>query len=578
MTESGSSTPATANLAGMYRPIAELGRGGMATVYLVLAQGPGGFNKLQVVKLLHPELASDAEFVNMFLQEARLVARLNHPNVVQTYDVGFDGKSYGIVMEYVEGQSFESIIRRGEKNAKTAGEGAKMPVAMQIRILIEMLSGLGYAHDLTDFDGKPLQLVHRDVTPHNVIVGYDGHVKLVDFGIAKAADSNGQTRAGVIKGKVAYMAPEQFGGGKIDRRTDLFAVGIMLWQIATRQRMWRGLNETEIFKKLAAKAIPTARSVNPEVPEALEAICTKALQFHPDDRYQTAAEFQRALEEYAAKSERCTPQQVGAWIGTTFADARAKVKAAIEQRTKKGVGPSNGPIDEGSKEISPFSSQSVSITNISTTDNTGSKSAKTENPAANARGRLAFGGWPYVVSAALLLGLSVYAFVAARRAQEKPVVAEQPAPKNEPDETRITIDVTPADAKVFLDDLPLTERTVARPRDGLSHRVRAAAPGYVAAGQLIAFDSSLVTVALVLEQEHTPTGAKPPVANAPHGGYGSPTQARTTKGGPSAAASAPHVPPPGPTAAPPAPAPAPTAPGKPSIDTQDDPWRQHPKK
>jgi serine/threonine protein kinase len=195
------------NLAGRYRLIAELGQGGMATVYLAVAMGTSGFRKLAVVKLLRPEIAVDQEFVQMFLDEARLCARLSHPNIVQTYDVGVDEVGHLMAMEYLDGVSLHAAT------AKLARNDGPLTFPLQARILLEVVEGLRYAHELKDYDGRSLDIVHRDVTPHNIFITYDGQVKLLDFGIAKAATSSVRTATGVIKGKLTYMAPTSTPSG-----------------------------------------------------------------------------------------------------------------------------------------------------------------------------------------------------------------------------------------------------------------------------------------------------------------------------------------------------------------------------
>jgi serine/threonine protein kinase len=198
--------------AGKFRFIAEISLGGMSEVFLTLTKGGlGGFQKLVVVKLLRRDLAEDEDFLRMFLEEARLTARLNHPNVVQTNDVGEDLGRYYIAMEYLEGQTFERVRRA--RHATTL-----FPLHMQIQMLVQILSGLHYAHELCDYDNTPLSIVHRDVAPSNVFITYDGQAKLVDFGIAKVLDSLNHTRVGVLKGKARYMAPEQITGAALDRR------------------------------------------------------------------------------------------------------------------------------------------------------------------------------------------------------------------------------------------------------------------------------------------------------------------------------------------------------------------------
>jgi len=309
---------------GKYRPIAELGHGGMAEVFLAVASGPAGFNKLVVLKQIREQLADDPEFLAMFLDEARLAARLNHPNVVQTNEVGEDGRRYFIAMEYLEGQPLNRVVQR-------LGKDGRLTLAMHVRILIDALAGLHYAHELADFDGTQLQVVHRDATPHNIFVTYAGQVKVVDFGIAKALGSSAETRAGVLKGKVAYMAPEQALGEKVDRRADVFAVGMMLWEALAGRRPFKGQNDIVILQKLVNGEIPSPGTVREDVPELLEAICMKALAHQREERYATAEEMQRALENALEKlGERPQLRTVGDLMTKGFAEERLRIRSVIE--------------------------------------------------------------------------------------------------------------------------------------------------------------------------------------------------------------------------------------------------------
>ena len=305
-----------------YRRLAELGRGGMATVYLAAARGPQGFTKLVVLKELRPDLAQDAEFRSMFLDEARLAARLNHPNVVQTFEVGEEGGRHVIVMEYLEGQP----LSRARK---------LLPSPLTYFALSNVLTGLEHAHDLLDYQGKPLNVVHRDVSPHNIFVTYSGEVKLCDFGIAKAADSSAVTATGDMKGKLSYMAPEQARGEIVDKRADLFGVGVVLWETATGRRLWNNLQDVQILAQLLSGAIPTPRSVDPTVPERLEQICMKALAFEPKDRYPTASAMQADLDAYIA-SLGLTPTRraLGEAVAQAFASDRAHLKQVIEEQMR----------------------------------------------------------------------------------------------------------------------------------------------------------------------------------------------------------------------------------------------------
>ncbi len=309
---------------GKYRLIAELGHGGMAEVFLAIASGPAGFNKLLVIKQIRDQLADDPEFLGMFLDEARLAARLNHPNVVQTNEVGEDGRRYFIAMEYLEGQPLNRIAQR-------LGKDGRLTLAMHVRILIEALAGLHYAHELTDFDGTQLQVVHRDATPHNIFVTYAGQVKVVDFGIAKALGSSSETRAGVLKGKISYMAPEQALGERVDRRADVFAVGMMLWEALAGRRPFKGQNDVVILQKLVAGDIPSPGTVRDDIPDLLEAICMKALAHDREERFATAEAMQRALEgALELLGLRAQLRDVGDLVTKAFADERVRIRAVIE--------------------------------------------------------------------------------------------------------------------------------------------------------------------------------------------------------------------------------------------------------
>jgi serine/threonine protein kinase len=214
---------------GKYRRVATLGQGGMGTVFLAFAHGVGQFRKLLVVKELLPELTGKEGFIEMFLDEARLAARLDHPNVVQTFEVGHEGGRYFLAMEYLDGQPLSALIERMR-------ERGGLPLPVHLQILSEVLAGLQYAHELCDYDGRPLAVVHRDISPHNVFITYHGQVKIVDFGVAKAANASALTHPGVFKGKFGYAAPEQILGGPVDARADVFSVGVMLWQAIAGRR------------------------------------------------------------------------------------------------------------------------------------------------------------------------------------------------------------------------------------------------------------------------------------------------------------------------------------------------------
>jgi eukaryotic-like serine/threonine-protein kinase len=317
---------------GKYRLLAELGHGGMAQVYLALSKGVAGFNKLVVVKVIHTDLAEDPDFVRMFLEEARLAARLNHPNVVQTNEVDHDGKRYFIAMEYLEGQTLNRIFNRMGRDPKL------LPLGHRLRLVADALAGLHYAHELCDFDGTALEVVHRDITPHNIFVSYSGQVKVVDFGIAKALNSNVQTQSGVLKGKVSYMAPEQARGERVDRRADIFSVGMILWQVATGKRLYRDMTELAVIQKICNGEVPKVSEIAPFVPPRLQAIIDRALAPHRDERYATAVELQTDIEAYLdATNAKASSREIGALVADHFAEERAEIKAIIEDQLRQEV-------------------------------------------------------------------------------------------------------------------------------------------------------------------------------------------------------------------------------------------------
>jgi serine/threonine protein kinase len=332
---------------GGYQLLAELGHGGMADVFLVVMRGVGGFSKLQVLKRLRASLADDPEYGAMLVEEARLAARLSHPNIVQTNSAGqHKGRPY-LTMEYLDGQPLHRVLRRiRSRDADTSPQAQ----AMLYGILADVLGGLHHAHELADFDGTPLRVVHRDVSPQNVFVTYDGQVKVVDFGIAKAARrSTETTKTGVIKGKVAYMAPEQARGEDVDRRADVFAVGVMLWDIATGKRLWQGLDDLVVYHRLIAGDFPrsplTQSASSPiDVPPEIDAICRRALAPNAEDRYASAAEMQADLEAFLNKTGARLPMaRVGEQIAAIFGEERAQARTVIETRLAAMSGAASGP-------------------------------------------------------------------------------------------------------------------------------------------------------------------------------------------------------------------------------------------
>lgn len=281
---------------GRYETLREIASGGMAKVHLGRALGAGGFERLVAIKAMHAHLAGEPEFVDMFLDEARLAARIRHTNVVGTIDVQQDAEGIFLVMEYVEGPALSAILKE-RRRAR-----GSVPVEVSLRIFLDVLGGLQAAHDLAGGDGEPLQLVHRDVSPQNILVGVDGIARITDFGIARAESRLSTTRGDQVKGKVPYMAPEQIRGLPIDRRTDVYAAGAVLWELLTGERLVRGDNDAERIMNIMTGPSRSPREVNPLVAEPLAEACQKALRASPDERFPTTAAFAEAIEHASLAS------------------------------------------------------------------------------------------------------------------------------------------------------------------------------------------------------------------------------------------------------------------------------------
>jgi len=299
---------------GRYEILGTIATGGMATVHLGRALGAGGFERLVAIKTMHPHLAAEEEFVAMFLDEARLAARIRHPNVVATLDVQQDDQGLFLVMEYVEGPSVSRLLRALQK------KDLRLPLDMTLRIFSESLAGLHAAHELTGPDGEPLQLIHRDVSPHNILVGTDGIAKITDFGVARATSRLATTRTGAAKGKINYMPPEQARSQGLDRRADIYSAGVVLWEMLTRERLVRGDSEMELLEQIIRAERRPPHEVFAEVPVEISAVCMRAIERDRDNRFPTAAAFSEALEKAA---QAC---------GITAAPARAVAAFVREQK------------------------------------------------------------------------------------------------------------------------------------------------------------------------------------------------------------------------------------------------------
>ena len=534
---------------GKYTILMELGSGGSATVSAAISKGIAGFSKIVVLKAIRDGLGHDEGTVKMFLSEARLSARMNHPNVVQVYEVFKQNNLPVIVMEYLDGQSLATLLAR-------CGDSSDFAVEIGVAILAKTLAGLHYAHTLTDYSGEPLHLVHRDVSPHNVMIGYDGQVKLVDFGIAKLKNQGGQTRTGVIKGKLNYMAPEQVHGD-IDHRADIFAVGVMLWEIVARQRYWGDAGDATIIGRLLTGNVPQLSDAKPDADPELERICIKALAVDRERRYARASDMQNDLEAYLkGRTVDVTQEVIGALLDRTCRDLRDKTRAALQE--KMSAVSVSGEIDL----------------------NDGNDTMQSAVMSARAGGRrpLWLGGAAVL---SLLLGA---AFLASKREPSAPApvaaapsvtpeiaaatpalsavapAAPPPAPAP-PERVRVNIVVLPQDAQLFLDDRRLSSNPFrdSLPRDGVEHTFRAEAEGFEAFTKPIRLESDVdITVSMKGEK----AAPKAPAAALPSRYRPRPVAAAAPKPAPAPEAAVTNAPPPPPEpASPPRPKPA-AAPGE----------------
>jgi serine/threonine protein kinase len=322
---------------GRYTLVRRLAIGGMAEIHLARASGISGFEKLVVLKRILPQFAVNEDFVEMFLDEARLAASLDHANIVQVYDVGQVGRSYFMAMEYLQGQDVRNIQTASRRHGRSLSIGEALSIA------IPTAAGLHYAHEKRGTDGRALDIVHRDVSPANVIVTRDGCVKLVDFGIAKSAMRNTQTRAGTLKGKISYMSPEQCRGETIDRRSDVFALGIMLYELICGVRPFNGDNEYAILSQIIGSTAPAPSLRDPEFPAELERILLKALQPRPQDRYPSTRELQADLEAYA----RVLRLEVGPMVlAQLLEELKFTYRTDAKAQLPEGVSLPQAPLDD----------------------------------------------------------------------------------------------------------------------------------------------------------------------------------------------------------------------------------------
>jgi len=350
---------------GRYEFLVPIAKGGMAAVWAARLKGTRGFAKTVAIKTMLPTLSDDPLFEQMFLDEAQLAAQIHHPNVVEIMDLGEENDVLYQVMEYVDGEALGQILWVTAKNQK------RIPVEIAVRMITDACAGLHAAHELRSVDGTHMNLVHRDISPQNILVTYDGVVKIVDFGVAKAAGRTAsETTAGQIKGKAPYMSPEQALGKKIDRRTDIFAMGIVLYQVATGKHPFRGESDLATLHNILYQDVPSPRFVDPKFPRPLEAVIHKALARDPDKRFQTAAEMASALQRVFPPTQRpAQVSDVGAYLRDLMGDVGDKRRKALAEAIRRADSRSspNATMEISGSTLLPLTEIAIEESSVSAT-------------------------------------------------------------------------------------------------------------------------------------------------------------------------------------------------------------------
>ncbi|MFO0682885.1 MAG: protein kinase [Sandaracinus sp.] len=519
---SGEARASQARVLGDYVVLAELARGGMGRVYLARKSGQAGFARLFAIKVMSHQLEDDREALSMLLDEAHIASRLHHPNVVSVVDIGSEDGSYYLVMDYVEGGSLHALLRRHR--------GAR-PARLLVPIVLEALHGLHAVHSLTDPEGVPYGVVHRDISPHNLLVGVDGGCRVIDFGIAKATARFTDTQAGVHKGKLAYMAPEQMRGEPdLDRRVDVWATGVTLYVALTGHHPFRAENDASTIHNVIGGTIPLPSTFG--APLALDRVVMRALERDREARWPTAQAFGDALREVAlAEGLLGAPAEVAAWVQETLGDELSKRRRLIAATADP-----------------PTRSGTVALPRLwSTPDTTGSRNAAAPAPTSSpppARARMV----PWIAAAILGVALGTLALVWSK---ESPPAEEGAAPTAEPTREASTAEPGPATER----EVPSTPAPAPE-----------ALPEPTALTDERAVDARSIPAASVGSRLRGPRGrARPTTASAPEG--------RPALDEPPTPPVAPVSPEPhvsaAPSAAPPPPSaePAPPAPARSALET-----------
>jgi serine/threonine-protein kinase len=487
-----------------YKVIAKLGEGGMALVHLAVARGVGNVRKLVVLKSIRPELIATQKTHDMFLAEARVAATLNHPNIVQSFEVVVSKKRPVLVMEYLDGQPLERVMRL-----------ENLPLAVALFALKETLRGLDYAHNVADLDGAGLNLVHRDVSPQNIFVTYEGQVKLLDFGIAKVVGATCNTETGEIKGKVRYMAPEQmFGNSAVDRRADVFSVGVILWEALTGRRLWDDRSDVQVIQAVTARPIAAPSTVKPDVAARLDAICLRALAPSAEQRYESAAamlaDLEGAIEELGLRTDA---GRVSTYVSGAFASLRASVRATVEAQMRNDTAvPVRLIASEGGTLL---------VEDDASAGDLWAQPSTLTVRRVEARRRRQRKVFTYVGIAAIgAVGVAPFISRHTQPANATSVSGQRISdqqPRKVDEGVHVSIDARPREARIFWDGEPLAGNpyTGELPRDALAHVVRVEASGFRTQSLTVGLKDLIDRrVELVPEATASPARPTPPTSRS----------------------------------------------------------------
>ncbi len=406
---------------GRYDLVAEIASGGMATVYLANLSGVGGFRRFVAIKRLHPHLAKEQEFVEMFLDEARLAAGIHDPHVVPILEVGASERGYYLVMEYIEGDTLARLLAR----AATSGE--RLPATMGSRIIIDMLRGLHSAHELRDERGQPTELVHRDVSPQNILVGIDGNTRITDFGVARAASRLSATRAGQLKGKIAYMAPEQaVGDPTVDRRADVFSAGIVLWEVLAARRLFKAENEAATLARVISEPIPNILDVNPALDPKIAAIVMRALERDRATRYSTCEAFADDFEEAArAAGQLASTRDVAGYVTQVIGQDIEQQREAVRAWLARSEPSQASPPDAAELSLATVPPPISGMSPLGTPEQSGMIAAPLGAPLVETGGRSRV---PLIIAGAAIGGFLLVGIVVMLIERREPVPSTAPSP------------------------------------------------------------------------------------------------------------------------------------------------------